>query len=205
MMGLASAGQAASISQTFGPIYGFADGPGSVSTLVTGLDSNITSDLTIDFTVIGDLRSASTENFTLSIDGTAFGGNGCNNNTGDDSFGLVARGSADDRCDQNGNRGAVGQLVIDQASIAPLLSDGRLNLTFSYGPGADNGIRTSAAFDSSGVTFGIQSTFFAFGAGGTISYDTDTTAVIPLPAGAPLLLTGLAALALRRHRCKRRV
>lgn len=187
------AANAATVSASFGPAYDFDDGPGSVQMTLAGLDPAITSALTIDFTVIGDL-DAKAENFTLSVDGTAFG-IGCDQNVGNDTFGILA-----DDCYQSSDGFVDGLLVIDETTAADLLTDGALTITFDFTYSVNNFVDITAPTSRSGVVFDTTANI-AFAAGGTISYEG--IAPVSLPAGMPLMVGTLGALGLVSRRKRR--
>jgi hypothetical protein len=186
---LATAAYATPVTQTFGPVYDFDDGPGSVSATLSGLSTSISGNLTVDFSVIGDL-DWSTEYFDLTIDGTAFG-RGCDNNTGNDTFGITS-----DSCSQSANGFRTGQLVIDNTTAVGLLSDGILNIAFAFTNAVNDFVSITQNRTLSGVTF-VTSNNLSFAAGGTVSYNSPPE--VPLPAGLPLLLAGLGAFGVARR------
>lgn len=190
---LGTAAQASTFSTTFGPNANFNDGPDSRGFSLVGLDSTISGDLLIDFTVMGDLGS-SNESFEVFFEGTSFGV-GCDENTANDTFGI-----ADDECSQSDNSFSAGQLRITESIASGLLADGALSFSFDTTGSADNLYSiTNGGFTSSGVFFGDTSSA-SFIVGGTVSYDTSPTSVIPLPASMPLILVGLGALAVMNRR-----
>lgn len=183
---MATGAQAVTISEGFGPEYDFTSDGGTFTFDLDNLDTFITSDLTIDFTVIGDLNS-NNENFRLFVDGVNFG-RGCNGNTNDDDFGI-----AGDACAQDANEFRDGQLTINLADAVTFLADGALEIAFQFNRRVDAFVDINNGGETrSGVFFGDANNF-SFAAGGTVSYESATTAPVPLPAGAPLLLAGLLA------------
>lgn len=157
---------------------------------LSGLDDTITGDLTIDFTVIGDLSHV-TEYFTLFVDGTAFG-TGCDLEASNDTFGF-----AGDDCSERDDTFQTTSLVIDEATAAGLLSDGALTLTFDFSANVDAFVDITAPVALSGVQFNTADAI-SFAAGGTVSYTS--VPAIPLPAGLPMLAGAVGAFAVLRRR-----
>ncbi|MEL6641901.1 MAG: hypothetical protein AAFP98_11415 [Pseudomonadota bacterium] len=192
-----AAAQAATIVQTFGPTVDLNDGPGSVAFTLAGLDPNVASDLTIDFTFFGDLNS-SIENFELFLDGTSYGV-GCDNNAANGNFGSsVTFGpfSFDDVCSQSNNSLTDASLLVTAVDALGLLADGALEIAFNFTSSVNDFVDiTNGGEVRSGVFFGNTNNA-SFGAGGTVTYESaDLPSPVPVPPSLPLLVAGLAGLA----------
>jgi hypothetical protein len=149
------------------------------------------SDVTFDFSVLGDLNG-SNEWFELTIDGVSFG-LGCDKNEANDDYSSATA----DVCIHGDDATTEFTLVISQLLAGSMLADGSLDIEFDYNSKVNSATSVTADLTSSGVLF-PASQDFAFAAGGTLSY-----ASVPVPAGLPLLLSGGLAIAyLGRRRRK---
>lgn len=185
--------QAATIVQSFNPIVNFDDGPGSVAVTLAGLDPNVESDLTLDFTFFGDLNGL-TETFELFLDGTSYG-IGCDFNPASGDF-----GAGFDICSQATNSLTDATLLVSAVEAAGLLADGALEIAFNFSAAVNDFVDiTNGGETRSGVFFGNTQNA-SFGAGGTITYDaTDPIAPVPVPPALPMLAGGLLALGFMRR------
>jgi len=192
----ASAASAVTITETFGVSSNFDDGPGSVSFSLSGLDSAVISDIAIDFAFFGDLNSR-TENFELFLDGVSYGV-GCDNDSSNDTFGIDMGRSAD-QCRQRANSIGDASLLVSATEAIGLLADGALDVVFNFTQQVNDFVTINNGGETrGGVFFGNQSGV-AFGAGGTVTYETSTIAPIPVPPALPLLASGLLAFGLIRR------
>ena len=192
----ATAAQAVTVTETFGPGADFNDGPGSLGFTLTGLDTKVISDIAINFTFFGDLNALN-ENFTLFVDGVNYG-TGCDLNSGNDSFGISTFGIAD-LCRQAPNSLTDASLLISATEAVGLLADGVLDLVFNFTQGVNDFVAINNGGETrNGVFFG-NTTGVSFAAGGTVTYETSTVAPIPVPPSLPLMVAGLAGLMLLRR------
>lgn len=193
---MASTAQAVTVTETFGVGADFDDGPGTLAFSLSGLDPAVISDIAINFTFLGDLNALS-ENFTLFLDGVNYG-TGCDLNTGNDSFGISTFGIAD-LCSQAANSLTNASLLVSATDAVGLLADGALDLVFSFTQQVNDFVVINNGGETrNGVFFG-NTAGVSFAAGGTVSYETSTIAPIPLPPMLPVMVAGLAGLALLRR------
>ena len=186
----ASPAQAATINETFGVGTSFANGPGSLAFSLTGLDTAVITDMSLAFSFFGDLN-ANNETFELFLDGTSYGV-GCDNNTGNDSFGIEM-GGLSDQCVQTDNTLGDANLLVAATDALGLLADGALDVVFNFSDQVDAFVAIDNGGETrNGVTFANVSGV-SFGVGGTVSYETSTIAPIPVSGTFPLLALGMCA------------
>lgn len=193
---------AATVTQTFGPASDFDDGPGTLAFTLAGLDPNVDSDLTIDFTFFGDLNGGS-ENFELFLDGASYGV-GCDNNAANGNFGnSVTFGTFtfSDFCSQSSNSLTDASLLVSAVDAIGLLADGALEIAFNFSSTVNDFVDITNGGETRNGVFFANTQNAAFGAGGTITYQAvDPPAPIPLPPALPLMLVGVVGLAALRQR-----
>jgi hypothetical protein len=208
----ASVAAAAPFSTTFGPVSTSEAGPFTVSATLDNLPTAITSDLTIDLSVIGDLNRMGTESISVMLDDFSLG-TICNMSSGDDAFDIPGGANGDD-CASGINLFSTGLASIALDDIESELADGELIVSFA---GSEH-IQLSSDYVSgevlrSGVLFDEEELgSFSFAAGGTISYEADDftppldpaepveVVDAPLPASLPMLLGAIGLLAALRRR-----
>ncbi|MEL6571434.1 MAG: VPLPA-CTERM sorting domain-containing protein [Pseudomonadota bacterium] len=195
--------QAVTVTQTFDPSINLDDGPGTVAFTLVGLNPNVESDLTIDFTFFGDLNGTS-ENFELFLDGASYGV-GCDNNSGNDNFGINRSNGggagAADRCSQARNSLTDASVLVSAIDAIGLLADGALDIVFNFSSTVNDFVDIRNGGETrSGVFFGNVENA-SFGAGGTVIYQaSELASPVPVPPALPMLGLGVGALALLRRR-----
>ncbi|MGF1444647.1 MAG: hypothetical protein ACFBRM_00420 [Pikeienuella sp.] len=138
-----------------------------ITRTLTGLTPGPVGDVTVTFTAAGDFNVGSSENVALAIDGVDLGVF-LNSNPTDDLFDNASFGDRGRANASNGQRSASASVDLGAA-----LADGTLDLVFTFGSGVD---------DLEGTDFLRVD----------LEYTASDTAVVPLPATAPLLLGALA-------------
>lgn len=142
------------------PHVNLLNGPQTES-VTFSVSNSIKGSATLQLTFYGDLDAAS-ESIAISIDGQPIG-TVFNGNPTDDPFNTT--GDVGNQC------GSLLSLsgVIDEATLAPLIADGSLTLTFTSTVQVNNFCTDLGPFSSGGVglSFGVQ---------GTLSFDPDDTA-----------------------------
>lgn len=156
------AANASTVTLDFGPVSTTDNGPIFVFNLAA--PTGITGGAVFTFTANGDLGGAggSAEYVDIDLDGYSLG-RVFDGNEANDPFNFV------------GDNGALfvnltGTTIIPQTTMAGLIADNELVLTFDFSPGVDQG------------TLHLQ---------GSVNY---VTSAVPLPASLPLLGGGLLAL-----------
>ncbi|MDO6591251.1 hypothetical protein DS901_00380 [Loktanella sp. D2R18] len=134
--------QSVSIPQVHSTVSG-----GSAITTLTGLPTGTNGDATLDLSLFGDLDYAGggsivAETLTVFLDGV--------------NVGVV--GPTGDQCNNAVNQ----SLIVDQATLAPLIADGQLDITFQGSSEVTSGLCGSYNGSPSGVSFVVS---------GTITYD----------------------------------
>lgn len=142
LMATAAHAQSTAVPQVYSTSTG-----GSASTTITGLPTETNGDATLDLSLFGDLDYAGgggfpAETLTVTLDGV--------------NVGVV--GPTGDQCNNAVNR----SLIVDQATLAPLIADGQLDITFQASAEVNSGLCGSYNGSPSGVSFVVS---------GTITYD----------------------------------
>ncbi|SFR55953.1 hypothetical protein SAMN04488005_2883 [Yoonia tamlensis] len=141
LVATAAHAQSTAIPQVYSTVTG-----GSASTTITGLPTETNGDATLDLSLFGDLDYAGgggfdAETLTVFLDGV--------------NVGVV--GPTGTQCASAVNQ----SLIVDQATLAPLIADGQLDITYQAS-GEVNNLCEAYNGSPSGVSFVVS---------GTITYD----------------------------------
>lgn len=154
---IAGSAVAAAAQSTPVPLVSSTTTAGSGSTTLVGLPNGSTTDATLSLTVFGDLGDPGTEFLTVSLDGV-----------------VVSTITGISVCSQPTNI----SITIPQATLAPLIADGQIVVSYQASPGVDA---------SCAGHFGAPSPN-SFGALGNLTY-TGSVLVAPGPASANASVT----------------